>query len=509
MLQHHALFANVNLTDCQKLALDKLNPMIEGDTRLGILRGYAGTGKTFLTAMLVKYLSTETNFNVVVMTPTGRAAKVLESEFDKFEVTIGPKTIHSVIYKAEPVDYSRDVMTLFASVSTSAGDTPSFFIVDESSMVGMQKSERKDFGLNFGSGSLLHDILEHANLRLNTHSRVLFVGDPGQLPPIQGRQHTPALEAHELLNVLTELETPNETIAECELNTILRQEEGSLKNFVSDVRLSYQALSPLPRNRREQVNPIAPQDVVPLFLERNNRLRDPERSIILAHRNADVYRYNRDVRHALGFSEQPLVCGDSLLVRRNRRVVDYGELNISRSLEDLTNGTFIQVVDQPTFHYECSIHLKKKTVTLRFWKASIRKLESEHTFTAYILQNLLDAEFWNDYKTAAQDVESAILVDFQQRMRTEHNLNPPKKSTDFHYSRYKMLADRDPYLNALRVNYGYAVTVHNAQGGEWDTVIVDPVNPARDGHSVQHLIDYTRWIYTASTRARKELFFVK
>ena len=203
------------------------------------------------------------------------------------------------------------------------------------------------------------------------------------------------------------------------------------------------------------------------------------------------------------------MCGDSLLVRRNRRVVDYGVLNISRSLEDLTNGTFIQVVDQPTFHYECTIHLKKKSVTLRFWKASIRKLESEHTFTAYILQNLLDAEFWDDYKTAAQDVESAILVDFQQRMRTEHNLNPPKKSTDSHYSRYKILADRDPYLNALRVNYGYAVTVHNAQGGEWDTVIVDPVNPARDGHSVQHHIDYTRWIYTASTRARKELFFVK
>ncbi len=74
MLQHHALFTTVKLTDCQKLALDKLNPMIEGDTRLGILRGYAGTGKTFLTAMLVKYLSTETNYNVVVMTPTGRAA---------------------------------------------------------------------------------------------------------------------------------------------------------------------------------------------------------------------------------------------------------------------------------------------------------------------------------------------------------------------------------------------------------------------------------------------------
>lgn len=508
MLHNHPMFAHSSLSDCQQSALVSLNGLINGHHRLGILRGYAGTGKTYLTALLVKYLSSETNYNVVVMTPTGRAAKVLEGEFDKHEVTVWPRTIHSVIYKPQPIDYSNDVMTLFADVAAHDSQTPSFFIIDESSMVGGDKRERQPVGLNFGSGSLLHDILEYANLRDNSTSRVLFVGDPGQLPPISGREHTPALLSHELLTILTEMEIPIPSIVECELNTVLRQEEGSLKTFVTDVRTSFQTLIPLPRNRREQVNPIAIGDVVPVFLDRSLRLDAPERCVILAHRNADVYSYNRHVRAALGCGDHPLVKSEILLVRRNRRVVDYGELGISRSEEDLTNGTFIQLVDVPQYDSERTIALRGKSVTLRFWRATMRKLGCTHTFTAVLLQNMLDGDFWSDYQRSSQDVESAILVDFQQRMLERYGLRPPKAGAQ-HYNRYRMLADRDPYLNAIRINYGYAVTVHNAQGGEWDTVIVDPRNPSREYNSVQHHIAYTRWIYTASTRARKELFFVK
>ncbi|MEZ5721681.1 MAG: helicase C-terminal domain-containing protein [Paracoccaceae bacterium] len=30
----------------------------------------------------------------------------------------------------------------------------------------------------------------------------------------------------------------------------------------------------------------------------------------------------------------------------------------------------------------------------------------------------------------------------------------------------------DPFFNALRVKFGYAITCHKAQGSEWDTAIV-------------------------------------
>ena len=48
-------------------------------------------------------------------------------------------------------------------------------------------------------------------------------------------------------------------------------------------------------------------------------------------------------------------------------------------------------------------------------------------------------------------------------------------------------------------DYGYAITAHKAQGSEWDEVIVIDENP----------MDYSRWMYTAVTRAAKRLVVVK
>ena len=62
----------------------------------------------------------------------------------------------------------------------------------------------------------------------------------------------------------------------------------------------------------------------------------------------------------------------------------------------------------------------------------------------------------------------------------------------------------DPYFNALQVKYGYAVTCHKAQGGEWPTAIVDFDGRAPDGHA-----EFLRWSYTAVTRAKKELLVAR
>jgi exodeoxyribonuclease-5 len=62
----------------------------------------------------------------------------------------------------------------------------------------------------------------------------------------------------------------------------------------------------------------------------------------------------------------------------------------------------------------------------------------------------------------------------------------------------------DPYANALQVKYGYAVTAHKAQGGQWNTVFVD------QGYVTEEMIDteYVRWLYTAVTRATKRLYLL-
>ena len=58
----------------------------------------------------------------------------------------------------------------------------------------------------------------------------------------------------------------------------------------------------------------------------------------------------------------------------------------------------------------------------------------------------------------------------------------------------------DPYYNAIRAKYGYAITCHKAQGGEWGTTFVD--FSGRIGLSK----DCLRWSYTAVTRASQVMY---
>ena len=94
------------------------------DDSLFLLRGYAGTGKTSLVGALVKAL-TQLQSKVVLLAPTGRAAKVF-SRYARHPAY----TIHRRIYRQK--SYSPD-MEGFLIGENLAKHT--LFIVDEASMI--------------------------------------------------------------------------------------------------------------------------------------------------------------------------------------------------------------------------------------------------------------------------------------------------------------------------------------------------------------------------------------
>lgn len=67
--------------------------------------------------------------------------------------------------------------------------------------------------------------------------------------------------------------------------------------------------------------------------------------------------------------------------------------------------------------------------------------------------------------------------------------------------RYKELLMTDSYANALRAKFGYAITCHKAQGGEWKYVflLMDGKTYGMRGAALY------RWLYTAVTRASEHL----
>jgi exodeoxyribonuclease-5 len=72
-------------------------------------------------------------------------------------------------------------------------------------------------------------------------------------------------------------------------------------------------------------------------------------------------------------------------------------------------------------------------------------------------------------------------------------------------SKYKkfLKVKKNPFFNALQVKYSYAITCHKSQGGQWEHVFVEkpylPEGPDKD---------YLRWLYTAITRAKKNLYLI-
>ena len=62
----------------------------------------------------------------------------------------------------------------------------------------------------------------------------------------------------------------------------------------------------------------------------------------------------------------------------------------------------------------------------------------------------------------------------------------------------------NPYYNALQIKYGYAVTCHKAQGGQWKNVFLD--QGYVDDKNLSP--DFYHWLYTAFTRATEKLYLV-
>jgi hypothetical protein len=58
--------------------------------------------------------------------------------------------------------------------------------------------------------------------------------------------------------------------------------------------------------------------------------------------------------------------------------------------------------------------------------------------------------------------------------------------------------------NLMELDYAYAITVHKAQGSEWDKVII-----ADDRMKISDPVFRRRWLYTAVTRAKSQLMIIQ
>ena len=188
----------MQLNDEQRAVLSSLAKFISSQTNVFILRGYAGTGKTTLLKAFLAHLETKQEKRpVMLMAPTGRAAKILRDKTGK------GSTIHKGIYtkKEQIINYKRDD-NFELSIDTESPSNKIIFeinqhfhgrrpivIIDESSMISSKTSVDERF--QFGTDNLLDDIISFTDLQ--SGGQIIFIGDDAQLPPV-GDSHSVALD---------------------------------------------------------------------------------------------------------------------------------------------------------------------------------------------------------------------------------------------------------------------------------------------------------------------------
>jgi exodeoxyribonuclease V len=338
------------------------------------LFGYAGTGKT----TLARHIAAGIDGKVLFAAFTGKAACVMRSKGCR-----GASTIHRLIYKPQEKNEENPTFELWSKAPASHAK---LIIIDECSMVDAE---------------LARDLMSF-------EVPLLVLGDPAQLPPIQGGGFFTDAKPDAMLT---------EVHRQARDNPIVR--------LSMDIR----AGKSLASGQYGETQVVSRGDL------------DPKRVIgadqILVGRNATRRAYNARLRERRGFAGALPVTGDKLVCLRNNRV------------KGLFNGGLWVVKERPK--------LRRKILRMR--------LEPD--------EDLGDGQ------------DEAVKVAVRSECFTGRI-----EELDW--------LERKPFDE---FDFGYVLTVHKAQGSQWDDVVLfDESDAFRENRG--------RWLYTGVTRAAKRLSVV-
>lgn len=458
----------MELTSQQQKILDGVKQFMESDASVFILRGYAGTGKTTMVKQIADYVCQKRL--VALMAPTGRAARVLGKK-----TGYGATTIHKVIYGKASLatkkvdDIAESEFKLCFPINKV--DQKIVAIVDEASMLCSKTMEQELF--RFGTNNLMDDLLTF--VRPSFGGKIIFVGDPAQLPPV-GELDSLALNEEFFINKGLKVMTG-------ELTEVLRQkgESAILKNAMKIRGL----LQTEQRNRlvfeekEGEVESLSGEELLDKYL--NGRKNSEKDSVVICFSNQSAYQYNKDIREGLyGADVSELRKGDKLMVVQNNYLLDR------------MNGEFVSVLSVGEKVQQSAL------VYVQEGGSRVKKILKMHFQYIEVSDGggnpvscLLSLDLLNDGSPSLGiDMQKALYINFCMR----HPLLKPGNEA------FTAAILADEYYNCLKAKYGYAVTGHKCQGGEWKEAYVD--YSGRTGMSD----DCLRWAYTATTRARETLY---
>lgn len=461
----------INLTAGQETAKKAiLNFIKTADASKGeyfTLTGKAGTGKTTLIQEVIREIAKDNPYQrFVVSALAHKAVQVIYGKTKKSSKFVSASTVASLL--GMKLDQETG---LFKSAGKNAKiklKHDSILFVDEASMLNEQNIK----------------LLMDAAIR--TDSKVIFLGDPGQLPPIR----TGDLVKYGTDSLSPVFKTQKDEYS-AGLTERVRQGEGSpildyadtFWNYSTtegqtDRRVNDEDMSRVENTQGsiEFINEQQVDKIVPLFkqaVETNN----PSLVKIVAYHNKTVKQWNQ-------------------IIRRNV----YGDEYSPNPLP----GDILMMTD--TYNDPASDDAKP----LLFNSEDISVISTGPIRTVYRVQLM-----------------AATVKDPRGKIITVPLIIPTKENMDEFNNNKRLLwneaqkyknTDRGKYKRALdmywsygtewaHVEYGYAITSHKSQGSTYDVSIVDSADINSSGFMSD--ISKARSIYTAITRARNSAVILR
>jgi exodeoxyribonuclease-5 len=460
----------------QRKAFDKLcNFLMSPDDSIYVIKGWAGTGKTYCVSLFVKYVleivyPTKNWYKIAVTGPTNKSVRVIKKTSGIRNTRVTFQTTHKLLGLKEKITMEgKQEFTNDGDFKPSINSTK-LLIIDEVSML---------------NDDLFEKILEYRG-----KTKIICMGDPAQIPPVGRPDCIPFRE--ELAETYK--------IKTVELRTIMRQKEG---NAIIDSSVAIRSNIGSPQPQVEPITKLNEKGEGIEFLNLNSpetrrnfseRLKeyfktdkfanDSEYAKIIAWRNKTVDTMNGIIRNVIYGEEaktSKILLGEKLIA--NNPVIQEGYVVLNTN-EEFTVTAFDVKTDNLRFMISKNPDDEPVDLTIKYYDTDV----------VYISDN--DEEIKVGIEILHEDSE-AEFNKFANVLRLRAiEKRGADKSWLHYYNFLRRYAD---------VNYSYAITAHKSQGSTYNTTFVleDDINMNLD------VVERNRIKYTAYTRASKKVYVLR
>lgn len=450
--------------DQQKALNEILTQCLLGANPMHLLQGYAGTGKTFLTSVLIELILHEKMGKIAIAAPTNKAVKVIKDNCPIKDSRIKFDTVHSLLGLRENIDGYGKVTFVQKSAEHAKLTGYAVMILDETSMLSDDLFVMLDKYTANGGGNM----------------KIVFIGDPAQIPPVGKEDSIPFKEegqkrynigVSKLTEIVRQAKTNPLIAFSMKLrNNIGRPDPVPVKEDAYDEE-TMDGLFHFSMHNKEEFHALMDK-----YFNSENYLLDSDFVKIIGWRNATVNNFNiivrkkiyGDIRTKIAIGER-LIVNKPIMIGEDKDAVTLFTTNDEitvRSLEIDTSTTR----EMDFKYYVAGVSLNGGSAD-QLTQIKILHEDSEELFTEYV--SLL-AEIAKSKKKGGWEA-AAAWKDF------------------FRF--------QEIFAN---VSYSYAITAHKSQGSTYDNTFV----LESDLDANRKIIERNRIKYTACTRPRNKLFIV-